>query len=226
MKKPMTKIVASITLAALLTGCQATQRQNAATGETETNSATKGALIGALAGAAIGIAAGDSSSERKKYALRGAVGGGIVGGGTGYYLDQQEKALREQLVNSGVQVKRINENELQLIMEKGIGFNSASYHLSADIYAALNSVALILGEYPKSTLVVTGHTDSAGRDAANQTLSEQRATSVGRYLINQKVAPARIVTQGAGERYPICSNDTKQGRECNRRVEINILAAS
>jgi len=221
----MKKIITSLTLASLLVGCQATQRQNATTGETETNASTKGALIGVLAGAAIGLAAGDSASERKKYALRGAVGGGIVGGGAGYYLDQQEKALREQLVNSGVQVKRISDNELQLIMEKGIGFNSGSYHLAADIYSALNSVALILSEYPDSQLLVMGHTDSSGSDSTNQTLSEQRANSVGRYLINQKVAPTRIATQGAGERFPICTNSTKQGRECNRRVEINILAS-
>lgn len=222
----MKKIIATITLATLLVGCQATQRQNATTGETETNSATKGALMGVLAGAVIGVAAGDSSSERKKYALRGAVAGGVIGGGAGYYMDQQEEALRTQLVNSGVQVKRINDNELQLIMEKGIGFNSGSYNLSSDIYSALNSVALILSEYPESTLQVKGHTDSSGSDATNQTLSEQRAQSVGRYLISQKVAPARISTQGAGERFPICTNTTKQGRECNRRVEINILASN
>lgn len=222
----MKKIIATVSLAALLVGCQATQRQNATTGEMETNSATKGALIGVLAGAVIGVASGDDASERKKYALRGAAAGALVGGGTGYYLDKQEEALRTQLVNSGVQVKRISDTELQLIMENGIGFNSGSYNLSADIYSALNSVALILGEYPDSKLQVEGHTDSTGSNATNQTLSEKRAQSVGRYLVNQNVASARISTQGAGERYPICSNETKQGRECNRRVEINIKAAN
>jgi len=106
MKKNTKAKIASIALIALLTGCEATQRQNATTGETETNSATKGALIGALSGAVIGLAAGSDAKERKKYALGGLVGGGVIGGGAGYYLDQQEAALREELTGSGVQVKR------------------------------------------------------------------------------------------------------------------------
>lgn len=57
-----------------LSGCQATQRQNATTGETETNATTKGALLGALAGAAVGLATGDDAKERRKHALIGAAG--------------------------------------------------------------------------------------------------------------------------------------------------------
>ncbi|GIC00461.1 lipoprotein, putative [Vibrio cholerae] len=89
----------TLLLAAVVTlsGCQATQRQNATTGETETNSATKGALIGAIAGAAVGLATGDDAKKRRKKALIGAAGGAAVGGGIGYYLDQQEAELRKAL---------------------------------------------------------------------------------------------------------------------------------
>lgn len=215
----MKRVIVTLSIAALLSGCQATQRQNATTGETETNSTTKGALVGMLAGAAIGAATGNSSD-----ALRVAAIGGVVGGGAGYYMDKQEQALREQLVSSGVQVKRINEKELQLVMENGIGFESGSYNLSSNIYQTLNSVALVLDEYPDTRLDIKGYTDSSGNNSSNQTLSEQRADSVGRYLINQKVASGRVVTRGYGERYPVCDNSTKEGRACNRRVEINILA--
>ncbi|OED77751.1 OmpA family protein [Vibrio crassostreae] len=215
----MKRVIVTLSIAALLSGCQATQRQNATTGETETNSATKGALVGMLAGAAIGAATGNSSD-----ALRGAAIGGVVGGGAGYYMDKQEQVLREQLMSSGVQVKRINEKELQLVMENGIGFESGSYNLSSNIYQTLNSVALVLDEYPDTRLDIKGYTDSSSNDSSNQTLSEQRAESVGRYLINQKVASGRVVTRGYGERYPVCDNSTKEGRACNRRVEINILA--
>ena len=215
----MKRVIVTLSIAALLSGCQATQRQNATTGETETNSATNGALVGMLAGAAIGAATGNSSD-----ALRGAAIGGVVGGGAGYYMDKQEQALREQLVSSGVQVKRINEKELQLVMENGIGFESGSYNLSSNIYQTLNSVALVLDEYPDTRLDIKGYTDSSGNDSSNQTLSEQRAESVGRYLIDQEVASGRVVTRGYGERYPVCDNSTKEGRACNRRVEINILA--
>lgn len=220
----MKKIISIITLAALMTGCQATQRQNATTGEMETNSATKGAIAGVLAGVAVGLATGDDAKERKKYALRGAAAGGLIGAGTGYYMDQQEEALRLKLANSGVQVRRIGENELQLVMENGIGFSSGSYSLSSNIYSTLNGIALILVEYPDTRLDIIGHTDSSGSDATNQKLSEQRAQSVANYLIRQNVASGRVASKGFGERFPICTNSTSQGKACNRRVEINILS--
>ncbi|EMK3315513.1 glycine zipper 2TM domain-containing protein [Vibrio vulnificus] len=214
----------SIALAILLTlsGCQATQRQNATTGETETNSATKGALIGAIAGAVAGAATGDKK-DRGKRALIGAAGGAAIGGGVGYYFDQQEKALREALLNSGVQVERVGENQLLLRLENGIGFSSSSYALDSSIHNTLKGVAQILVEYPDTSLVIDGFTDSTGNDASNQILSERRAESVRSFLISQNVAAGRAVARGNGERYPLCTNSTAEGRACNRRVEIQIL---
>ncbi|WP_117235258.1 OmpA family protein [Vibrio maerlii] len=218
----MKKISVALALLVALTGCQATQRQNATTGETETNSATKGAVIGAIGGAAIGLATGKDADDRRKRALIGAGAGGAIGGGVGYYFDQQEAALREELKASGVQVKRVGENQLVLVMENGIGFRSGDYNLDASIFNTLNGVARILVEYPETSLQVVGHTDSTGSDATNQTLSEQRANSVRSYLVSQKVASGRIFATGYGERYPICDNGTSEGRACNRRVEISI----
>ncbi|EOC1846888.1 OmpA family protein [Vibrio vulnificus] len=214
----------SIALAILLTlsGCQETQRQNATTGESETNSATKGALIGAIAGAVAGAATGDKK-DRGKRALIGAAGGAAIGGGVGYYFDQQEKALREALLNSGVQVERVGENQLLLRLENGIGFSSSSYALDSSIHNTLKGVAQILVEYPDTSLVIDGFTDSTGNDASNQILSERRAESVRSFLISQNVAAGRAVARGNGERYPLCTNSTAEGRACNRRVEIQIL---
>ena len=217
------KITLALAVAIALSGCQATQRQNATTGETETNSATKGALLGALAGAAAGLATGDDAKERRKYALIGAAGGAAVGGGVGYYFDQQEAALRKELLNSGVQVERVGENQLLLRLENGIGFSSNSYQLDSSIHNTLRGVARILVEYPDTSLVIDGHTDSTGSDNTNQILSERRAESVRSFLISQGVATGRAIARGNGERYPLCSNSTTQGRSCNRRVEIQIL---
>ncbi|HAS6347465.1 OmpA family protein [Vibrio sp. IRLE0018] len=214
----------SIALAILLTlsGCQATQRQNATTGESETNSATKGALIGAIAGAVAGAATGDKK-DRGKRALIGAAGGAAIGGGVGYYFDQQEQALRQELLNSGVQVERVGENQLLLRLENGIGFSSGSYALDSGIHNTLKGVARILVEYPDTSLVIDGFTDSTGNDNSNQILSERRAESVRSFLISQNVAAGRAVARGNGERYPLCTNSTAEGRACNRRVEIQIL---
>ncbi len=219
----MKKLTIACSIIALLTGCQATQRQNATTGETETNSATKGAIIGAISGVALGIATGDNAKERRKNALIGAIGGGAIGGGVGYYFDQQEAALRQKLLNSGVQVTRVGENELLLRMENGIGFDTNSYQLNSSIHNTLSGVATILVEYPNTSLVIEGHTDSTGSDTTNQVLSERRAESVRSYLVSQGVAAGRAISRGYGERVALCSNDTAAGRACNRRVEIQIL---
>ena len=105
MEKKRWKTTLAPALTVALTGCQATQRQNTTTGESKTNAATQGALIGAIAGAVAGAATGDSK-DRSKRALIGAA----VGGGIDYYFDRQEATLREELMNSGVQLERVGEN--------------------------------------------------------------------------------------------------------------------
>lgn len=212
----MKKTITAVMIVAALTGCA---RQNATTGEEETNTATKSAIGGAIMGALIGAATG-----KKNAALYGAVGGAAIGGGVGHYFDRQEEALRAELLNSGVQVKRVGENELQLIMAKGIGFKTGGYNLSANIYASLNSVAEILNEYPDSSLRIVGYTDSVGSAESNLTLSEERAESVSTYLNERGIKSGRLSTRGYGERRPIASNETNSGRAANRRVEISITA--
>lgn len=220
MKSKIQILLYTAIIPTFLFGCQATQRHNATTGELEINSASKGALVGALAGAAVGASVGNSSD-----ALKGAAIGGLAGVGIGRYFDKQEAKLRQQLINSGVQVKRVANDEIQLVMENGIGFSSSSYLLQNTIYSTLNGVADVLQQYPNSKLEIIGHTDSQGDSTSNQTLSEQRAQSVANYLVNQNIAKSKISTKGYGESTPLCDNTTEKGRACNRRVEINISAS-
>lgn len=219
----MKKITLAMALVITLSGCATTQRQNATTGEAETNSTTRGALIGAVAGAAAGLATGDNAKQRRQRALIGATGGAAVGGGVGYYFDQQEAALREELLHSGVQVQRVGDNQLLLRMENGIGFQTNSYQLDSSVHRTLRGVAKILVQYPDTSLVIDGHTDSTGGDTTNQVLSERRAESVRSFLLSQGVAPGRAIARGNGSRFPICTNSTVEGRACNRRVDIQIL---
>jgi OOP family OmpA-OmpF porin len=72
------------------------------------------------------------------------------------------------------------------------------------------------------SIVITGHTDSTGSAAYNQKLSERRAAAVRDYLISRGVNPALLTSIGAGEDQPIADNSTKEGRQMNRRVEIDI----
>lgn len=190
-------------------------------GEQKTSNTAKGAGIGAVAGAVIG-AASASKSDRKKGALTGAVVGGAIGGGVGNYMDRQEAVLRERLQGSGVQVRR-EGNNLYLVMPGNITFATGRAEIRADFYEVLNSVGLVLKEFNKTAIRVSGHTDSTGGDSLNQTLSEQRAESVRSYLITQSVAAGRIQAYGYGPRYPIASNSTDAGRQANRRVELELV---
>ncbi|MEZ9706936.1 OmpA family protein, partial [Vibrio breoganii] len=90
-------------------------------------------------------------------------------------------------------------NQLLLRLENGIGFDSGSYALESSIHNTLRGVARILVEYPDTSLVIQGHTDS---ESTNQILSERRAESVRAFLISQDVAAGRAIARGNGERYP------------------------
>ena len=88
----------------------------------------------------------------------------------------------------------------------------------------LDQVVELLKAYPTNTLRISGHTDNTGSDTYNQTLSERRAQAVANYLVSKgSVAQSRISTVGYGKHRPVASNSTEEGRQQNRRVEIDIL---
>ena len=86
----------------------------------------------------------------------------------------------------------------------------------------LDQLADFLKQYPDRKLIIEGHTDSVGSDAANQALSERRAQAVQQALVGRGVDPARITARGYGKAYPVASNATPEGRALNRRVEVVI----
>lgn len=217
----MMKVLAALTAAALLlAGCTTTDPY---TGEQKTSSATKGAALGALAGAALGALTNTSSgTQAARNALIGAGIGAIAGGGVGYYMDQQEAKLRQRLQGTGVGVRRVGDT-IELVMPGNITFATNSSDINASFYPVLTDVALVLNEFEKTVIQVGGHTDSTGSDSYNLDLSQRRAGSVAQYLTSQRVLPQRFVVQGHGESRPVATNESPDGRQQNRRVEIQIL---
>lgn len=201
-----------------LAGCQTT---NPYTGEQQTSKAAKGAGIGAAAGAVVGLITGDDSKERKERALIGAGVGALAGGSVGYYMDVQEAKLRQQLQGTGVSVTRMGDN-ITLNMPGNITFKTDSADLNSSFFSVLDSVSLVLKEYEKTIVEVAGHTDSTGSDQYNQALSERRAQTVATYLAGKGVMQQRMITVGAGEGRPVATNDTADGRQLNRRVELTL----
>lgn len=181
-----------------------------------------GTGVGAAAGAGLGQAIGGDTKGTLIGAGIGAVVGGLAGGGIGRYMDNQEATMRQQLAGvEGANIQR-NAQLLQVTFKSDVLFDTNSEALKAGSYDEISRVAQVLNQYPETTIMIAGHTDSTGSDTYNQQLSERRAMAVKNALTGQGVHPARMSTVGYGESKPIADNNTESGRQINRRVEITI----
>jgi outer membrane protein OmpA-like peptidoglycan-associated protein len=213
----VTKISAVLLAVALpLSACTT----NPETGNKTISKAVIGGLGGALGGYLLGDLIGGKRDRTEK--ILGAGIGAVAGAGVGYYMDEQEKKLKQQTAGTGVGVTR-DGDQLVLDMPSEITFAVNSSNLDPAFRGTLDKVAATLVEYEKTFVDVMGHTDSTGSDAYNQTLSEQRASTVAGYLSGRGVQQARLATKGYGESQPRASNTTEEGRSQNRRVEIRLV---
>jgi outer membrane protein OmpA-like peptidoglycan-associated protein len=191
------------------TGCATTSNPDDPYAQTK-----RGAMIGAAVGAAAGLFVGDG--ELDEVLGTAAVGAG-VGAGIGVYMDKQQRELEEI---EGAQVERVDEETLRVSFDSDILFDVDSAVLSGQSRLDLDDFAGVMNSYPKTAIVVQGHTDSTGSEEHNQALSERRAAAVRNHLILREVAPDRMVAIGYGEAYPVAENDSAYGRSLNRRVSI------
>jgi outer membrane protein OmpA-like peptidoglycan-associated protein len=119
-------------------------------------------------------------------------------------------------------VTRIGDN-ITLNMPGNITFATNSSDLNAGFFDVLNSVSMVVNEFDQTVIEVAGHTDSTGEDAYNQALSVRRADTVATYLGTRSVRSERIIEVGMGEARPVATNDTPDGRQSNRRVELTLV---
>ena len=146
----------------------------------------------------------------------------LIGAAVDNNTDTQEQAMRTALAQSeALSVKREME-VLSLTLKGDVSFDVNSAALKPVALDEINRLAVVLNQYPQSTILVAGHTDSLGAEDKNQELSERRAESVKSALVGQGIAPMRVTTVGYGEAKSIATNDTPEGRQLNRRVEIRI----
>jgi len=216
-----TAIAAAMATTLVIGGCATYTGQT--TAPDDPNRTQRGALIGAAIGAAAGLLSGEDATERRQRAMVGAGVGGLAGAGVGAYQDRQERALRDQMAGTGVDVIRQGDN-ITLNMPGAITFATDSYNIDSRFYPVLDNVANTLREYNQTIVEVAGHTDSDGADAYNQGLSQRRAIAVSSYLKTRaQLMPDRFIEVGAGETRPIASNATADGKAQNRRVEITLV---
>ena len=193
-----------------------------ASGCSSMNRTARGAVIGAGAGGAIGAVIGNQTGSTARGAIIGAAVGGAAGAIIGRQMDKQAEELAADL--EGAEVERVGEGVL-VTFDSGLLFDYDSDVVKGAARTNLAELANSLKANDDSEVLIVGHTDAAGTDAYNQTLSERRANAARAYLMSQGIASDRIRIAGRGESEPVASNDTDSGRAANRRVEVAIFAS-
>lgn len=144
--------------------------------------------------------------------------------------EQVEEALAEEHIGDQVDVS-FTAQFVQLTMNGALLFDSGSAQLKEEALNVLDKVGVILERYGRGTIEIVGHTDNVPQNSAkypsNEELSSARALTVFYYLLDHTyLDPVDLQHAGMGERIPIASNDTAEGRLRNRRVEIRIYNPS
>ena len=143
-------------------------------------------------------------------------GDGVVDG-----VDECPNTIEGLQVNA---VGCVEKSEGQSLVLLGVSFDVNSNRLTANAKDILAKTAEGLKGQEDLTVEIAGHTDSVGNAEYNLTLSQQRAEAVRDYLLDLGVSESQLTAKGYGESKPIRSNETKEGRERNRRVEFNIIS--
>jgi len=210
-RKPSRTVLAALVTATLLLGACSNF------GNTK-----KGAVIGTGAGAAGGAAIGKAAGGTAEGAIIGAVVGGAAGAIIGNRMDSKAEELDKELENA--EVERVGEG-IKVTFDSGILFEFDSAEIQGQAEENLTEFASSMDEFEGSNILIVGHTDAKGTADYNQGLSERRAQSAGTFLMRQGISGDRIQTVGKGETEPVASNETAEGRQENRRVEVAIYAS-
>jgi outer membrane protein OmpA-like peptidoglycan-associated protein len=141
----------------------------------------------------------------------------------------QAEAAKNQLANAQQQLAdlRAKQTDRGVVVTLGdVLFDTGQATLKPGADLAINRLATFLSSNPQTKVLIEGHTDSRGSDDYNIGLSERRARAVSSALASRGISDAQIQTLGRGKAYPVASNDTAEGRQQNRRVEIVFSDAS
>lgn len=185
------------------------------------NKTTRGAVIGGSGGAILGGVIGHAAGNTLLGAIIGAAVGGAAGAFIGNYMDKQAAEMQRDI--KGAEIQRIGE-AIKITFDSGILYDIDKSDLRPVSKTNLVALAKILNNYPDTNILIEGHTDNTGTDDYNMTLSKERAQSVSLYLSTLEVQSARFSITGYGETQPIVTNDTPEGQQKNRRVDIAVIA--
>ena len=135
----------------------------------------------------------------------------------------KEQFAQVERMFTAAEARVFREGDNIILRLTGLTFDSGQSQIKPESFDLLAKVEKAIDVFPRSELIIEGHTDSFGGDDSNQKLSQQRAESVQQYMINAMRIPTyRLIATGYGETRPVASNETESGRERNRRIDIVI----
>ena len=117
----------------------------------------------------------------------------------------------------------VTDRGILVTFDSDVLFPLNSSYLTDQAKKEIDKLVNLLDEYPNASLIVDGHTDATGTEEYNQWLSEKRAESVMKYAIEKGLNKSSITINGYGQTKPVAPNNTKEGRQKNRRVEVTIV---
>ena len=199
----------SVSILAVSVGCSSWSRKE------------KGAAIGAGSGAVVGGLIGKAAGNTALGAILGAAVGGAAGAYIGNYMDKQAAEMKRDI--EGAKVERVGEG-IKITFDSGLLFDVDKAVLKQQSKDNLTKLAGILNKYPDTNVLLEGHTDNTGSDEHNLELSRLRSQSVANHLASINVDPKRFTTMGYGEAQPIATNESGDGRQANRRVDLAVMA--
>ena len=189
----------------------------------------EGTLVGSGIGATVGAAAGAIAGKDGKSTAIGAAIGTAVGAAAGAIIGKKmDKKAEELAAIEAAKVETVEDahglEAIKVTFDSGILFATNKADLNATSKESLKEFAAKMVDLPDTDITIYGHTDNTGSDAVNERLSLQRAESVEKYLNSCGISTERMTAEGKSYTMPVASNETKEGRAQNRRVEIFISA--
>ncbi|GLT19842.1 membrane protein [Vibrio zhanjiangensis] len=134
--------------------------------------------------------------------------------------------LQNFLMKNGVEHEVLPGDHLMVKLKDTIKFSTGSSMVEPNSAHWLNMMGSYLSTQPGIDIVIDGHTDNTGAPSNNDVLSMKRAKAVKQQLVRNNVSMDSIFTRGYGEYVPACSNGTRAGKACNRRVEVLFIVSN
>ncbi len=177
-------------------------------------------------GKVISTAHSNSATGKFLLSLPSGLNYGIAVRKEGYLFHSENFNLPEfseyNMVNKQVELKNIKVGSK--IALRNVFYETGKADIKSDSYSELDRLVDLLNQVPSLKIELSGHTDNTGSASINNKLSQKRAEAVSAYLVKKGISSGRLVSKGYGSSRPLSSNDTKEGRQNNRRTEYEIIA--